>query len=320
MEKTLRDKLNNIPELPGIYKMIDSNGRIIYIGKSICLKKRVKSYFTGSSKLGKVERMVGLIKDVEYKVMDTHLEARLEECKLIKELKPIFNSQYKNHNKYVYLKVEDYNIHNSLSISYERIGNCHGPFKSMSFVMELIDSLKNLYPIVKIADKYDFDYNLIPKSMDKNTFNKNRNSLSEILSDREILNLFINRLEAKMTKASSLLKFETASYYKDLICNLNYVKKALFAYKEMFIKDIILKLDIEDGYKLFYISQGKIISKQICDKLEDKTIDGFINKSKKLINLNSNYIDEEKINMDFKEILYSEIKSLPQESIIILES
>jgi len=92
----LKNKRDQIPAQPGVYKMLDASGRIIYVGKSKCLKKRVNSYFTKAFKHSKIEKMVFLIADIEYVVTDTHLEARLLECQLIKEIKPYFNAQMKN--------------------------------------------------------------------------------------------------------------------------------------------------------------------------------------------------------------------------------
>lgn len=306
--------LKNIPELPGIYKMIDKNGQIIYIGKSISLKKRVMSYFRKGHKWGKIDKMVELIEDIEYETFDTHLEARLEECRLIKELQPIFNSQYKNDKKYLYLKVNNYNIYNSLSISYEREENCYGPFRSMSFARNLIDSLKNIYPIMKRNDKYDFKLNLIPKTMDKGTFNINRNSLIEILSNEVMLKIFLGELEDRMNKASRLLKFETASYYRNLMESLNYIKRSQFENRELYQRDIYLKIPIVDGYKLFYIKRGKILLKEKHSKLGDEIIEDFIRRSK---SLEFNFEDfDKKGNMDFIDIIYSEIKSLAKDYLI----
>ena len=110
----IKEKLKQIPKLPGIYKMLDSRGNIIYIGKSKCLQNRVKSYFVASPKWEKVNRMVTMIKDIEYVVTDTHLEARLLECTLIKEHKPRFNAQMKNDQRYFFIKVENYNRYNPL--------------------------------------------------------------------------------------------------------------------------------------------------------------------------------------------------------------
>ena len=82
----LKQKLDSIPQLPGIYKMLDSQGNIIYVGKSKCLRKRIKTYFTGNHERSKIEKLVSLISDIDYIVTDTHLEAKLLECKLIKKL------------------------------------------------------------------------------------------------------------------------------------------------------------------------------------------------------------------------------------------
>lgn len=314
----VRKRLSRIPELPGIYKMLDSNGKIIYIGKSISLRKRVRSYFTGEHKWKKIERMVALIDDIEYEVSDTHLEARLEECRLIKEIKPIFNSQFKNDRRYIYLQVNDYNIYNSLSIVYEREGNCHGPFRSSSFIRDLISSLKNLYPITKVNGAYDFNYKLMPMSMDLNTFNENKDCLNEIFTNDKAMILFINRLEEKMKELSLLLKFETASYYKSLISNLNYIRNIIFRYKDLLSKNILLKIPIEDGYKLFLVRRGQIILKEKYRQLEKRDIEDFIKKSKELKSLNINYLDEKK-SMDFTNIIYSEIKSLGEEMVIYLD-
>lgn len=313
----LRDKLNNIPELPGIYKMLDSRGNIIYIGKSISLRNRVKSYFTDNPKWNKVEKMVGLIHDLEYQVMDTHLEARLEECRLIKELKPIFNVQFKNDRKYVYLKIENYNIYNSLSISYIKEDSCYGPFRSMSYLIEIINSFKNLYPIIEGNGNYEFDYNLIPVSMDKDIFNTNKKSLEDILTDDTNLALFINKLEEKMKEASSLLRFEKAAYFKALIDNLNYLNNRLINNRNNHYENMLLKLPIQNGLKLFFIHDGEIILKEKITNLANTEIEDFIKMGKKIALTKIEQIDE-KTSMDFKDILFSEIKTLSDEMIIYL--
>src|SRR5690554_855055 len=116
MSPAIKEKLDQIPPLPGIYKMLDSRGNIIYVGKSMCLRKRVSSYFTGNHRWKKVEKLVFFTADIDYIVTDTHLEARLLECEMIKKLKPVFNSQMKNDNGYVYLKVESDSRYKVLSV------------------------------------------------------------------------------------------------------------------------------------------------------------------------------------------------------------
>lgn len=101
-------------------------------------KKRVKSYFTKSPKQPKIERMIFLIDDIDYIVTDTHLEARLLECQLIKELKPYFNSQMKNDRRYFYLNVTHSSHSRGLSIVLEREDRQLGPFRRKQVIL-LID-------------------------------------------------------------------------------------------------------------------------------------------------------------------------------------
>lgn len=313
----LVEKINTIPAKSGVYKMLDSHGTIIYIGKSISLKNRVKSYFTDNPKWSKVEKMVTFIDDIEYIVTDTHLEARLLECTLIKDIKPLFNSQFKNDEKYAYLKIEDYNIYNPLSIVNTREENSYGPFRRKFSLKELIDSFKNIYPIIEDNQNYSFQYNLIPISMDKNHFEKNKKSLEEIFCDDKKMVLLINKLEEKMKEAAIELQFATASIYRDMIYGLNYLKTGIYGYKTILSKDIVIKLPIDIGYKLFFISQGKIILKSSFQTLTEKDLNLFIDEGK-ILKLSIPKDFNEKPSMDYRDILYSEIKSLSQEMVIYL--
>ena len=98
----LKEKARNLPLLPGVYLMKDTLGSIIYVGKSKALKRRVSSYFSGGSKPKKVERMVRSIYDFEVYYTDTELEALLLECRLIKQIKPLYNRLLKQDHRYRY--------------------------------------------------------------------------------------------------------------------------------------------------------------------------------------------------------------------------
>lgn len=315
--KHLIEKINQIPAEPGIYKMLDSNDRIIYVGKSICLRNRVKSYFVKNHRWSKVEKMVSFIDDIEYIVTDTHLEAILLECNLIKEIKPMFNTQLKNDEKYVYLKIEEFNIHNPLSIVNAREENSFGPFRRKFSLVELINSFKNIYPIVKDNEGYRFYYNLMPISMDRDKFDENKKSLEEIFSDDKKMMLLINKFEEKMKEAATELQFATASVYRDMIYGLNYLKTGIYGYKTIFSKDILLKMPISEGYKLFFVSKGEILLKSTFSNLTDEDMKNFVNTGDNLKSSISKDLNE-KSSMDYRDILYSEIKSLPEEMIIYL--
>lgn len=301
----LKEKIDSLPDKPGIYKMLDREGRIIYIGKSISLKKRVKSYFRENPERRKVEKMYPLIDDIDYKVMDTDLEAKLEECRLIKELKPIFNSQFKKDKNYVYIKIKEYNPYNPLSLSYIRNGECYGPFRNMSLVRNVLSSLKNLYPINWVDNRYSFKYDIIPVSMNREEFLENQNSLKQIFENKNRGKLFMDELEEKMKKASMSLKFETALYYKNLVDGFKYIDIYLRREEEMFLSDIFLKIEIENGYKLFFIKKGDIVLKEKFKILNRTREKEFIKRGKKIDSKNS--FKDEKVNLDFRDILIGEI-------------
>src|SRR5690554_3642780 len=198
ISERLKEKLDELPNLPGIYKMLDTRGNIIYIGKSKCLKKRVKSYFVDSPKWEKVKRLVHFIDDIDVVVTDTHLEALLLECRLIKEIKPIFNSQMKNDKKYVYFKIENYNKFNALSVVSEREEYTYGPFRNKHSLNHTIELLKCIFPIMRSNEGYNIHYHILPISMDEDTFYKNRKHLIELFSTEKNIDLLINVLEVKM--------------------------------------------------------------------------------------------------------------------------
>ena len=103
----LTEKVKNLPSSPGVYLMKDSRGSIIYVGKSKHLKQRVQSYFQNSKNHSpKIIKLVNHLKDFDYILTDTEFEAFLLECQLIKEIKPIYNTQMKNPLSYAYIVIK----------------------------------------------------------------------------------------------------------------------------------------------------------------------------------------------------------------------
>src|SRR5690606_28166531 len=108
----LEEKLKNLPSQPGVYMMKDELGNIIYIGKAVSLRNRVRQYFQSSRNHSpKLRAMVPKIKDFEYILTDSELEALILECNLIKKHRPRYNVLLKDDKHYPYIKVtteEDY--------------------------------------------------------------------------------------------------------------------------------------------------------------------------------------------------------------------
>lgn len=312
----LKEKLKQIPMEPGIYKMLDVKRNVVYVGKSKTLNKRVKTYFTNNPKWEKVNKMVHLIDDIEFIVTDTHLEARILECSLIKTIRPIFNSQMKHDRGYVYLKLENYNKHRALSTVDEREENSFGPFRRKFHLNETITALKNLYPIKRAGNLYEFNYNLFPASLNKDEFDENRMSLKEILSDSYKGQLFVKELENKMKKEASLNNFEMASLYKDIMERMNYVIISINKYNEILNSNLVLIIPVGKAYKLFYISKGMIVNTKIYENPSLNDIRMFseiaLTSTECKIDLN------EKSLMDFKDIVCSEILSLPESWLVVV--
>lgn len=321
----LKEKIGQVPELPGIYKFYNLDGNIIYIGKSKCLKKRVRSYFAKTPRWEKAKKLVRFIRNVEYIATDTHLEARLLECELIKTVKPCFNSQMKNDQRYVYLQIKACNTYNPLTVIPERQDVSFGPFRSRYTLIDIINSFRNLYPIRKEGTDYLFDYHLLPDALSKEAFAANRDSLLDMFSNPEKLDTFLVKLEEKMAEAASLYKYETASKYRDLISGFQYIKYGINAYQELISQNILLKIPYTEGWKLFYVSGGLI---RYIEKFPDpasKDIQKFIRMGEKLAAGNkAPYFPfreselTEKMQIDFRDILCSEIMAMPENMVLLL--
>ncbi len=311
----IKTKIKNIPELPGIYKMLDQNNNIIYIGKSKSLRKRVRSYFVNSPKWEKVSKMVSFIKDIDYIVTDTHLEARLLECDLIKKLQPRFNAQMKNDRRYIYIKVHPYNPHHSMSVVSEREEDCFGPFRNKYAMMDFLGTLRNIYPISKAEDNYTFDYNIFPVKMTSELFEQNRKILLELLSDDSRLTVFIDYIQLKLEEAALQYRYEIASYYRDMKIGFQSMKYNLEKYKLLSSRNILLKLPVQEGYKLLFISDGCLKNSLIVGKLTKTALRNFIKVSSSGENFLMNIPESEKSHIDYRDIIFSEINDLPEDMV-----
>ena len=105
--KTLLEKANTLPLRPGVYIMKNAQGNVIYVGKSRKLKNRVSQYFQNSEKNAKTAGMVRAVKDFDYYVCDTEIEALSLENTLIKQYNPKYNIRLKDAKSYPYIKITD---------------------------------------------------------------------------------------------------------------------------------------------------------------------------------------------------------------------
>lgn len=300
--------------------MKDKNDGVVYIGKSKNLKSRVKSYFTKGEKPEKIIRMVHNLKDVDWIITDTHMEAQILECALIKKLKPIYNVQFKNHQNYFYLNIgTDSRKKPLLVYSEKQTFDSYGPYRGRSFVNQLLKQLENIYPITKASDSYIFDYSVFPIKMNDKEFLENRASLIEILGNEKANSNFISVARQKMIEASKNHRFETAKEFRDIISGLEYLyNNNLKSNYRAMKKAVVVGEQIDRGIKLFYIVSGLIILKRTYEDLTDEDIIKFKAEGKALAKIRASFTDEKR-SLDFRKIVSLELQDLASKGTAFLE-
>lgn len=281
LHKLLKDKIDSLPDLPGVYIMLDHEGRIIYVGKAKSLKSRVRQYFRPSSQTGKVASMVTNINDFDYILTDTEVEALILESNLIKEHRPKYNIVLKDDKSYPYIEVttgEDFpRIGLSRRIKKDSNNRYFGPYTSARGVRETIEVITKIFPIrtcnrnVKEGKKerpclyYHIGRCSGPcmGNIKKEEYRETIKEVCRFLEGRQ--DDVIKELMAKMEKASQRLEFEKAAAFRDKI---NAVKKILESQKivstEMEDQDVIAyaQTENETALQMFFVRNGKLISAQ----------------------------------------------------------
>ena len=186
-------------------------------------------------------------------------------------------------------------------------------------MQKFLTRLKSFYPIVKNGSSYKFKYKLFPLQLDETSFNTNRSVLSELFTDESNIDYMIAALQDKLDEAVAAYRYEVAAVYRDMIIKFGSVRNGINGYKELLNREILLTLPIADGrYKLFYIAKGYIINSQITDKINQADTDIFIEESKLKKADNSFPVTDEKSWIDYRDIIFSEILTLPEETVKLI--
>lgn len=281
----LEEKLANLPDEPGVYIMKDASDRIIYIGKAVSLRNRVRQYFQSSrGHSEKVKSMVSRIRDFEYIITDSELEALILECNLIKKHKPHYNILLKDDKHYPYIKITTEEEYPRVVITrrVEKDKNRYfGPYTSTRAVRETLDILKKVFPIrtckknVKqgtVIDRPCLNYHIkqcmgpCQGNIDKNEYHNIIINICSFLDGKydEIL----SSLKEEMAEAAENLQFERAAALRDKIAAVDIVlqnQKVLSTAMED--QDVIAFAHgkEETMVQMFFIRSGKLIgTEQFC--------------------------------------------------------
>ncbi|MEG0872606.1 MAG: excinuclease ABC subunit UvrC [Clostridia bacterium] len=150
VSKKLQEKISKIPFEPGIYMMKDKDDKIIYVGKAISLRKRVKQYFQKSKKSQRIENMVSLICNISYIVTKNEVEALVLECNYIKEHNPKFNVMLKDDKSYPYIKVTIKDKYPLVFITRTKKQDkalYFGPYTNVGAIREVLNTIKQIFPV-----------------------------------------------------------------------------------------------------------------------------------------------------------------------------
>ena len=245
--------LKNLTKRPGIYKMLNEKGEIIYIGKAKNLKNRVSSYFRKSTASPKQQAMVVKISVIEVIVTHTEGEALLLESQQIKRYKPRYNICLRDDKSYPYIYISS--SHNYPQITFHRgakkkRGKYFGPYPSAGAVKETLKLLQKIFPVRQCDDSY---YNNRTRPCLQYQIERctapcvnliDIKSYAEDLSNTILFlegkgHLLIDHLIAKMEKASNSLEFERAVIFRDQIARLRVVLEKNFVHGEKGDVDII---------------------------------------------------------------------------------
>ena len=270
-------ELKKLPNKPGVYIMHDKNDKIIYVGKAISLKNRVRQYFRKTNKTKRIENMVSLIDHFEYIVTDNEAEALILECNLIKKNMPKFNVLLKDDKTYPYIKVNVKAEYPDVYIT-RRILNdgakYFGPYANAGSAKEMVDFIKTKFKIrqcktFKYKDRPCLNYH-IKKCMapcmgyiSREDYREQINQIIDLLEGKT--EKIMKQLKQEMEEASKKFEYEKAAYIRDKILAIDNISKRQKV-SNLSENDIdvigIAKSSYQVCVEMFFIRNSKMIGRK----------------------------------------------------------
>lgn len=275
------EELKKLPDNPGVYIMHDASDTIIYIGKAVSLRKRVRQYFQPSHDEGiKKKQMVEHIARFEYIITDSELEALVLECNLIKEHCPKYNTMLRDDKTYPYIRVtvqEEFpRVLFSRQLKKDK-ARYFGPYTSAGAVKDTIDLINKIYQLRTCnrnlprdigKDRPCLNYHIhqcegpCNGHIDRDTYRKKVDKVLEFLGGNYAP--VMEELKTKMMEASEEMEFEKAIEYRELLTSVSQIaQKQKITNTDLEDKDIVaLAWDDTDAVvQVFFVRSGKIIGR-----------------------------------------------------------
>ncbi len=282
--------LKTLPAKPGCYIMKNAEGVIIYVGKAISLKNRVRSYFhADSSHDAKTRRLVREITDIEWIVVGSELEALILEMNLIKKHRPKYNVRLKDDKRYPYIKIHWAEPFPKVTVTRQMVedgSRYFGPYTSAWAVYQTLDVLRRIFPYLTCdreitgQDKraclyYDIKLCIAPciGAASQARYRQMISDLMDFLSGHS--EEIVKRIESDMEKAAEEMRFEKAAALRDQLKAIQSIierQKVVFA-SDYLDSDVLAmaRADGEACVQIFFIRGGKLIGREyfILEGTED---------------------------------------------------
>ncbi|NMB24099.1 MAG: excinuclease ABC subunit UvrC [Firmicutes bacterium] len=278
----LEEKLRLLPAKPGVYLMKNDAGEIIYVGKAVSLRNRVRSYFqAGRHSSPKVAALVGHIVDFEYIVTDSEVEALILECNLIKQHSPWYNIRLKDDKSYPYVKVTLHEPFPRVAIvrRMQKDGSRYfGPYTNVQAVRQTVDFLRRVFPLRTCKQEIGLEgtgkrpclnYHIrrchapCAQLVSQEDYRKMIDEVVLILEGRH--SRLLDGLEKRMQAAAQELRFEEAARLRDQIQSLAAVveKQKMVSFDNV-DQDILGYAQVKDlaCVQVFFVRSGKIIGNE----------------------------------------------------------
>ena len=273
----IEEELKKLPGKPGVYIMHDKDDNIIYVGKAISLKNRVRQYFRKNNKTARIERMVSLIDHFEYIVVDNEAEALILECNLIKKNKPKFNVLLKDDKTYPYIKVDIKSDYPNVVLT-RRILNdgakYFGPYANSGSAKEMVNFIKQKFKIrqcrnfksnKRVCLNYHIGRCLGPcvGKVSKEEYKKQIDEIIDLLEGKT--DKLIKSLNEEIKQAAENQKYEQAAYLRDKMIAIENIsqKQKVSNINENSIDVVgIARNDLSTCIEIFFVRQSRMIGRE----------------------------------------------------------
>ncbi len=274
-----KEELKKVPEKPGVYLMHDGEDRIIYVGKAVVLRNRLRSYFNNSPHNERITQMISRIRRFEFIVTDSEYEALLLECNLIKKHRPKYNVLLKDDKAYPYIKVTVGERFPGVFMAHKAVkdgSKYFGPYYSSYAVKSTLDTMYKTFPLrqcrkkigERAHDRVCLNYHIglckgpCAGYISEKEYGKNVQSVCDFLAGRS--SEIIKSLKLEMAQAAENLNFEKAAELRDRVKALEMVsekQKVTLSGESDFDVIAVYQNETDACLQIFFVRGGRILGR-----------------------------------------------------------